>query len=100
MRFTPDGGRITLQSTLSDTKARTLCLIVADTGIGIAPENLERIFDDFFQVRSGMKDKTRGTGLGLSLVKRIVRMHGGRVWAESPGISKGSRFVIELPLTD
>jgi hypothetical protein len=70
---------------------------VADTGIGIASENLEKIFDEFYQVKSGIRDKTPGTGLGLSLTKRLVKMHGGRIWVESKGEGKGSRFSFVLP---
>ncbi|MGQ9547106.1 MAG: cache domain-containing protein [Roseiflexus sp.] len=67
---------------------------VRDTGVGIAPENLARIFDAFHQVRSG--DKQRGSGLGLAISRRLIEAHGGRIWAESePG--KGSVFTFILP---
>jgi len=72
---------------------------VADSGIGIAPEDQEKIFEEFHQVRSGISDKTPGTGLGLSLTKRLVEMHGGRIWVESEGEGKGARFSFALPLT-
>ena len=58
----------------------------------------ERIFEEFYQVRGGMRDKTPGTGLGLSLTKRFVEMHGGRLWVESEGEGKGSRFSFTLPI--
>jgi len=70
---------------------------VADTGIGIAPEDQEEIFEEFHQVRSGFTDKTPGTRLGLSLTKRLVEMHKGRIWVESEGEGKGSRFSFVLP---
>jgi len=70
---------------------------VEDTGIGIAPEHINKVFEDFYQVKSGTTDKTAGTGLGLALTKRIVELHGGRIWAESGGAGKGSRFVFTLP---
>jgi signal transduction histidine kinase len=71
---------------------------VADTGIGISPEDQEKIFEEFHQVRSSYTDKTPGTGLGLSLVKRLVEVHGGKVWVESDGEGKGSRFSFTLPV--
>jgi len=71
---------------------------VADTGIGIAPEDQEKIFDEFYQVKGGMVDKTPGAGLGLSLAKRLVEMHGGHIGVESEGVGKGSRFSFTLPL--
>ena len=71
---------------------------VADTGIGISKEHQEKIFDEFYQVAGGLKGKTPGTGLGLSLVKRMVELHGGRVWLESEGENKGSTFRFAIPL--
>jgi signal transduction histidine kinase len=69
---------------------------VIDTGVGIAPEELERIFDRFYQVEDPMTRRHGGMGLGLPIVKELVHLHGGRVWAESiPG--QGSRFVVALP---
>jgi PAS domain S-box-containing protein len=97
VKFTPDGGRIFMKSGFAGSDFSTIRVIVEDTGIGIAPEHLEKIFEDFFQVQNGIQGKTQGTGLGLPLVKRLVEMHSGRAWAESCGIGKGSRFVIELP---
>ena len=76
------------------------CIVisVADTGIGIAPEDQEKIFDEFYQVKGGMVDKTPGSGLGLSLARRLVEMHGGHIWVESEGEGKGSRFSFTLPI--
>ncbi|MCK5195418.1 MAG: hypothetical protein KAQ71_16520, partial [Desulfobulbaceae bacterium] len=70
---------------------------VADTGIGISPEDQEKIFEEFYQVMSSYTDKTPGTGLGLSLTKRLVEMHGGGVWVESGGKGKGSTISFVLP---
>ena len=97
VKFTPDGGSVVINTGIAGADSKTIRVIVEDTGIGIASAHLERIFEDFFQVQDGIQDKTQGTGLGLSLVRRLVEMHGGRVWAESEGPGKGSRFVIELP---
>lgn len=98
IKFTPDGGIVVMKTGFEDLGSKTIRVLVEDSGIGIAPEHLEKIFEDFLQVQDGIQDKTRGTGLGLSLVKRLVEMHGGRVWAESSGIGKGSRFMVELPV--
>ena len=70
-----------------------------DTGIGLKSENLERIFKPFEQVDNSASRKYQGTGLGLSLVKRMVELHGGRIWAESEGEGQGSRFSFILPIT-
>jgi len=70
---------------------------VSDTGIGIAPEDQERIWREFEQVDSDLSRRYEGTGLGLPLTKRLVELHGGRIWVESePG--KGSTFTFVLPL--
>jgi PAS domain S-box-containing protein len=94
VKFTPDGGSITVEGR---KEAEELMVSVADTGIGIAPEYHDKVFERFFQLKSGSIDKTPGTGLGLSLVKHLVGMHGGRVWVESEGVGKGSRFTFTLP---
>jgi len=80
------------------TNHQCIVISVADSGIGIAPEDQEKIFEEFHQVRSSISDKTPGTGLGLSLTKRLVEMHGGRIWVESEGEGKGSRFSYTLPM--
>jgi signal transduction histidine kinase len=69
---------------------------VIDTGIGVAPQDLERIFERFYQVEDHMIRKHGGMGLGLSIVKGLAELHGGRVWAESV-LGRGSRFVVVLP---
>lgn len=94
-KFTPDGGAITVDAR---KEGKELIISVADTGIGIAPENQQKIFEEFYQVRGGTLDKTPGTGLGLSLTKRLVELHGGRIWVESEGLGKGSRFIVTLPI--
>ncbi len=94
-KFTPDGGVITVGA---DKKTEDLIISVKDTGIGIAKKNQKKIFEEFYQIKSSLADKTPGTGLGLSLVKRLVEMHDGRVWVESEGVGKGSRFSFSLPV--
>jgi PAS domain S-box-containing protein len=99
VKFTPNGGDIIIKTGFAGHDSKTIQIIVEDSGIGIAPEYLEKIFENFFQVQGGILDKTRGAGLGLSLVRQLVEIHGGRVWAESGGIGNGSRFVVELPVS-
>jgi signal transduction histidine kinase len=70
---------------------------VEDTGIGLGPKYLERIFDPFEQVEASTTRKYQGTGLGLSLTKRLVELHGGMLWAESEGEGKGSTFSFMIP---
>jgi len=93
-KFTPDGGSITIRGRKG---AGEVLISVMDTGIGIAPEFHKRIFEDFYQVKTGHRDRIPGTGLGLSLVKRMVEMHCGKVWVESEGEGKGSCFTFTLP---
>ncbi|NDY58095.1 PAS domain S-box protein [Desulfovibrio sulfodismutans] len=96
-KFTPSGEvRLTARRLGGENVLRVR---VEDTGVGVAPENLERIFDKFQQVKSGptLEDKPRGTGLGLSICRQIVSHYGGRIWAEStPG--QGTRVTFDLPL--
>ena len=76
-----------------------LAVSVADTGIGIPRGELERIFDSFYQIRGRPSaSKVAGSGLGLSLARQIVQLHGGRIWAESEGDGKGSCLTFTLPL--
>lgn len=92
--FTLGSGRIIVRAKLAD---KQLIVEVEDNGVGIAPENQQKVFDDFFQVKSGAKDKTPGLGLGLGLSRRLVEMHNGKIWVESEGEGKGSRFIFTIP---
>ncbi len=94
-KFTPDGGTITVEGKM---EGKELIISVSDTGIGIASEEQEMIFKEFYQVKGSLKDKTPGTGLGLPLTRSIVEMHGGRIWVESEGLGKGSRFTFTLSI--
>ena len=94
-KFTPDGGAIKIEG---KKEGKELIISVSDTGVGIAPEEQEKIFREFYQTSGGITDKTPGTGLGLPLTKSIVEMHGGRIWVESEGSGKGSRFTFTLPI--
>jgi PAS domain S-box-containing protein len=95
VKFTPDGGSITVKG---NKEGKEIIISVSDTGVGIHPEEQEKIFEEFYQVSSSMKSKTPGTGLGLPVTKRIVEMHGGRLWVESEGPGRGSRFTFTLPV--
>lgn len=106
VKFTPDGGRISLEVQVNrqqfDPEAnkfkKFLRIAVVDTGIGIAKQNLKKIFQPFVQIDSSLNRHYQGTGLGLALVKRIVEHHGGQVGVTSE-IGIGSCFTIDLPYT-
>ncbi len=124
MKFTPDGGEVRLKADLVDDslplvdnntkkvsdheleainsggKASEKCIhiSVTDSGIGISQEDLERIFSPFEQAENSSSRKYQGTGLGLSLTKSLVELHGGRIWAESEGEGKGSTFWLVFPV--
>jgi signal transduction histidine kinase len=92
VKFTPAGGTVDVSAAQVDGEVR---VSVADTGPGIAPEDHERIFEEFQQTATGVEQR-EGTGLGLALSKRLVELHGGRIWVDSQ-LGKGSRFVFTLP---
>jgi PAS domain S-box-containing protein len=95
-KFTVVGGEIRLEVTLpAPDRVR---IAVRDNGIGISTENLPRIFDMFAQGASAHDRAHDGLGIGLSLVSKMVQMHGGTVYAESEGADRGSSFIIELPI--
>jgi signal transduction histidine kinase len=94
VKFTPEGGRVAVRAAPADG---TVEISVSDTGIGIAPEDQEAIFQEFRQVGTDYARKREGTGLGLALARRFVALHGGRIWVKSrPG--EGSTFTFTLPV--
>jgi PAS domain S-box-containing protein len=95
IRFTPPGGKVTV---LAERSPSGVVLRVRDTGVGLAPEHLEHIFDRFMQVDSTTTRSHGGLGLGLSIVRHIVEGHGGTVWAESEGPQRGSTFAVKIPI--
>jgi len=98
IKFTPDGGKVTVAATLA-TPGESLRISVADTGIGIKPEDHARVFLEFEQVDSSYGRQQQGTGLGLALTKRLVEIHGGQIQVESDGIEgRGSTFTFVIPL--
>jgi PAS domain S-box-containing protein len=94
-KFTDRGGRIWLTVEQEDEQA---VIRVRDNGIGIATEQRFRIFDMFVQVDTSLERSTSGLGIGLSLVKNLVEMHGGTVGVHSAGVGQGSEFVVRLPI--
>ncbi|HAK47254.1 MAG TPA: hybrid sensor histidine kinase/response regulator, partial [Spirochaeta sp.] len=111
VKFTPGGGSIRITAAMIDSNERKeldmripensrlrkteeeiIKISVIDTGIGISPENLERVFNPFEQVEGSAKRNYQGTGLGLSLTRRLVEFHGGIIWAKSEGEGKSSVF--------
>jgi signal transduction histidine kinase len=94
VKFTPEGGRITVKAGRTDGAVE---IAVSDTGIGIAPEDQAAIFEEFRQVGTDDARKLEGTGLGLTLAKKFVELHEGRMWVESE-LGRGSTFTFTLPV--
>jgi signal transduction histidine kinase len=96
IKFT-EKGKIAIRAIKQDSA--TVLITVKDTGIGIPPEKLEDVFQEFTQVDTSTTRKAGGTGLGLPISRRLIQMHGGRLWAESTGIpGEGTTFFVELPI--
>jgi signal transduction histidine kinase len=91
LKFTPEGGRIDVSARVHDEVAE---VSVADTGVGIAPEDQEAVFEEFRQV--GTADK-KVEGLGLALSRKFIELHGGRIWVKSQ-VGHGSTFTFTLPV--
>jgi DNA-binding response OmpR family regulator/signal transduction histidine kinase len=89
------GSVINIQLETNDVE---VCLSISDQGVGIAPEHLNRIFDRFYRISPG-EQRSNGSGLGLSIVRATIEAHGGKIWAESPGIGLGTTFSCTLPFT-
>jgi signal transduction histidine kinase/DNA-binding response OmpR family regulator len=100
IKFTPDVGciRLIAQQMKTSDNEHAIRITVSDTGIGIKPEDLKRVFSEFEQIDSSYGRLQEGTGLGLSLSRRFVEMHGGRIWVESDGDERGSNFIFEIPI--
>jgi len=95
-KFTDRRGRIRL---IVDTEDTEVVMRVQDSGIGIAAEQLPRVFDVFVQVDTSLERAQGGLGIGLTLAKQLVEMHGGTIEAHSGGLAKGSEFVVRLPMS-
>lgn len=97
--FTAAGGRVWIDARLDHVGDTPVVLVeVGDTGIGIAPEHHALIFHEFAQVDSSASRRHHGTGLGLTIARSFVELHGGRIWVES-ALGEGSRFYFTLPIT-
>jgi len=111
VKFTPNGGHVDLNARIAELGKDSnleypesniqhptwIHISVADTGIGLSKENVDRIFNPFEQVESSKSRRYQGTGLGLSLTKTLVELHGGKIWAESEGEGKGTKFHYIIP---
>ena len=109
VKFTPDGGKVWVSAQKCEFAGRQdsaaanypnggIKISVSDTGIGLKFEDFKRVFSPFEQVDNSTSRRFNGTGLGLSLSKRLVELHGGRLWAESSGKGNGSSFHFTLPV--
>ena len=95
VKFTPEGGKIGMQAKKTDSGIE---IVVWDTGVGIAPENMGKIFEGFFRVDTPYSRVTEGTGLGLPLSRKFVELHGGNFAVESEGLNKGTSVRFTLPV--
>ncbi len=96
LQYTPENGTVAVSIVREKDEAR---ISVRDTGAGIPPEHLAKIFDRFYRVDKSRARSRGGSGIGLTIAKHLVEAHGGQIWAESAGENKGSVFVFTLPLT-
>ena len=94
LRHTPQGGSVEIRA---ERHGGDVALTIADTGEGIAPEHLDRVFERFYRVDSGRTRDRGGSGIGLAIARALVEAHGGRIRAESDGPGMGARFVVSLP---
>jgi signal transduction histidine kinase len=94
IKYTPEGGQVELRVTVEDEESM-FRLDIADSGVGIAPEDLPKVFDKFFRSQDPRVQEIEGTGLGLSLTQEIIRLHGGDLTVQSK-LDKGSVFSITL----
>ena len=94
LKYSPDGGEIVVQI---EDRAAEVRVSVRDHGMGIPSDRLESIFDRFYRVEEIATESIDGWGLGLSITKRLVEAHGGRIWAESAGVGQGSSVSFILP---
>ena len=97
IEFTPAGGRVWLRATHAEGESgKSVVVEVGDSGVGISPEHHELIFREFAQVDSSASRSHHGTGLGLTIARKLVELHGGRIWVDSK-LGSGSRFFFTVP---
>jgi CheY-like chemotaxis protein/two-component sensor histidine kinase len=101
IKFTPESGKITVKAWINQGEApekrNMVTVSISDTGIGIEPENHHKIFENFGQVGDVLKDRPKGTGLGLPICKKIIENFGGKIWVESD-LGKGTTFLFTVPI--
>jgi two-component system sensor histidine kinase BaeS len=95
LQYTPAGGQVTICTRQEDHQVR---VDVTDTGTGIPPEHLPHLFTRFYRVDKSRSRAGGGSGIGLTIARHLVEAHGGRIWASSEGVGKGSTFSFTLPL--
>jgi two-component system CheB/CheR fusion protein len=95
VKFSPEGGKIGIRAIKTESMIE---IKIWDTGIGLASENMEKIFEGFFRVDTPYSRITEGTGLGLSISKKLVELHGGKLSVESEGLNKGTTVMFTLPI--
>jgi signal transduction histidine kinase len=95
IKFSPRGGLVYVRAS---RVAGNLLIAIADQGIGIPADKVEKIFERFYQIENGLNRRFGGMGIGLALCQEIVQAHAGRIWAESAGEGRGSTFLVSLPL--
>ena len=95
LQYTNPGGKVSISASGVDNEIQ---IAVSDTGIGLTPEHLQNIFARFYRVDKSRSRAGGGSGIGLTIARHIIEAHGGRIWAISPGLGKGSTFNISIPL--
>jgi signal transduction histidine kinase len=97
LRYTPPPGDIKVTASLQDGHVR---FAVADTGVGMAPEHLDRVFERFYRVDKSRTRALGGAGVGLTIARALVEEMGGQIWAASEGPGRGSTFRFDLPIAE
>ncbi|MFH1227598.1 MAG: ATP-binding protein, partial [Planctomycetota bacterium] len=95
IKFTLQGGSVKITAQIMGTEIE---VAVSDTGIGIAPENISRVFEAFTRIENSYSKAIEGTGLGLGLSKKLIELHGGEIWIESAGLNTGTTVKFTLPI--
>ena len=95
VKYSPE--RVNIRVIVDEAEAGRLAVKVVDTGVGISPEELKRVFKRFYRIPASVARRVTGSGLGLFIVRSVAKKHGGRAFAESDGTGRGSTFIILLP---
>jgi histidine kinase len=95
LQYTPEGGSVHVSVQRDHEAVR---VSVRDSGVGLAPEDVERVFQRFYRVDKSRARASGGSGVGLTIARSLVEAQGGRMWAESPGLGRGSSFIFTAPI--